>query len=443
MDPEPGAPGHRSWRPRSCRRNAAAGRFPARSPRPPPLPGPGRRTRRRSRASAPSGGAASPLVDRYVLARFLSALGLVLASALLISVVVDYADKLDEIARHHPSAHAVLGYYRYFLVSIGIQIAPFAVLLASLAGLGVLSKNNEDTAFRACGVSLTRLALPVLAAAVVAAALCFTIGEYIAPFAEQQESRYKNEIHGLPPDTGVRGHGERNWYLSDRGEIWHREEANSASTQLFGVSIFRFSPAFELVGRTAAREADWNDGAWRLRDGWTRQFGRSSDEPYRRFAEDTLPGDTPRALAAVRRRPEEMRFRELERLTRRLRSAGYATSGLETALQSKVAQPALLPVMALLAVPFAFRVGKRGTLAGIGVGSRLRDPRADRERLRDEARRGRGAPARPGGVVAEHPLRAGRGVLSDANAVLDLAALGTKIKKGSREGRPDVCLSSA
>jgi lipopolysaccharide export LptBFGC system permease protein LptF len=63
-----------------------------------------------------------------------------------------------------------------------------------------------------------------------------------------------------------------------------------------------------------------------------------------------------------------MRFRELEHLTRRLRAGGYPTGGLETALQTKIAQPAMLLVMALLAVPFAFRVGRRGALAGIGLG---------------------------------------------------------------------------
>ncbi|MCA1610645.1 MAG: LptF/LptG family permease [Acidobacteria bacterium] len=33
--------------------------------------------------------------------------------------------------------------------------------------------------------------------------------------------------------------------------------------------------------------------------------------------------------------------------------------------------PLLIPLMALLAVPFAFRIGKKGTLAGIGVGLAL------------------------------------------------------------------------
>ena len=333
---------------------------------------PGRRTRAAAvRLQRASGFRLLSLVDRYVLARFLTALGLVFASALLISLVVDYADKIDKVARNHPPGAAVFGYYRYFLVSIGLQIAPFAVLLATLAGLGVLSKNNEDTAFRASGVSLVRLGIPLLWASLVAAAVCFTVGEYVLPFAEQRQARFKNVIYGLPPETGVRTEGERNWYLSDRGEIWHRLETNKDSTQLFGVSIFRFSPAFELVGRTAAQSAAWNGSAWDLQKGWSRDFGPKAPEPYRAFADEIVAGDAPRALATVRRRPEEMRFRELERLTSRLHAGGFATAGLETALQSKIAQPALLPVMALLATPFAFRVGKRGTLAGIGLGLSL------------------------------------------------------------------------
>ena len=327
----------------------------------------GRRSRLAERSTHPAFRLLS-LVDRYVLARFLTALGLVLASAVLISLVVDYADKLDEVARHHPPASVVLGYYRYFLLSITITIAPFAILLATLAGLGVLSKNNEDTAFRASGVSLLRLSLPVLCAAAIAGVVCFTVGEYVLPFSEQRQQRFRNVIYGQPADAGLQSHGAHNWYLSDRGEIWHREEANPASTQLFGIAIFRFNPRFELVGRAAAHEATWTGDAWRLRLGWNRDFAPKAPKPYASFIEDTIPGDPPKALAAVRRRPEEMRFRELERLTRRLRSGGYVTAGLETALQSKLAQPAMLPIMALLAAPFAFRVGRRGTMAGIGVG---------------------------------------------------------------------------
>ena len=308
------------------------------------------------------------LADRYVLARVGAAFLLILASAVVITLVVDYADKLDEVARHHPSSTAVFGYYRYFLLSITMQIAPFAVLLATLAGLGTLSKNNEDTAFKASGLSLWRLSAPVVVAAGVAAVVAFSVGEYVLPFSEQRQERFRNEIYGRPPDAGGRGPGVSNWYLSEHDEIWHREEANAASNELFGVSVFTFDRQFRLVRRTAARDAVWSDGAWKFQNGWTRGFEKSAREPYRAFTEQTVSGDPPKALAAVRRRPEEMRFRELEHVTRRLKAGGFATAGLDTALQAKLAGPFLIPVMALLAVPFAFRIGRRGTLAGIGLG---------------------------------------------------------------------------
>ena len=310
------------------------------------------------------------LLDRYVLARFLSTLFFVFASAMLLSVVVDYADKLDEVTRHHPPFSAIVGFYRNFALSIAVQIAPFAVLLATLVGLGVLSKNAEDTAFKASGVSLWRLAAPVVVFVGLGAAAVFAIGEYVLPIAEQRQARFRNVIYGRPVDYGIRTSAERNWYLARDGRIWYREESVPARNALLGVSVFRFDPDFTLTGRTDARQAIWNEDRWTLKDGWDRAFDGSA-VPFRRFAEDPMPGDPPESVVASRRRPEEMRFRELESLTRHLRAGGYPTASLETALQAKLAQPALLPVMALLAVPFAFRVGRRGALAGIGVGLTL------------------------------------------------------------------------
>jgi LPS export ABC transporter permease LptG/LPS export ABC transporter permease LptF len=312
-----------------------------------------------------------PLVDRYVLARFFLALTLVLGSAILISVVVDYADKVDEVARHHPPASVLFGYYRYFVLSITIQIAPFVLLLATLVGLGLLSRSNEDTAFLASGVSLRRLAAPVLVVAGLAALACFAVGEYVLPFAEQRQERFRNVIYGRAPDFGTQSAAERNWYLARDGRIWFRQDTDPAHDTLHGVSVFEFDPRFRLVRRTEAREAKWRNDRWILRQGWIRSFPGGEDVPYRTFLEESLPGDPPRTLASGRRRPEEMRFRELQHLTRRLRSGGYATPSLETALYAKIAQPALLPIMALLAVPFAFRIGRRGALAGVGVGLSL------------------------------------------------------------------------
>lgn len=311
------------------------------------------------------------ILDRYVLARFVSLLMLISVSVLLLAVIVDYADHVDKIAKNRPPASVIAGYYRYFLLSIGLQIAPFVVLLATLSSLGILSKHNEDTAFKASGISLNRLGAPILVAAAIGAGLAWTIDESILPFAQERQMRYRNIIYGRPPDYGLRAPGERNWHYAADGKIWHCEESAPEKGLLVSPSVFEFNRDFELVRRDGAREAAWNGAAWLLRQGWTRRFGGPSETSYRPFLEERLPGDPPRAFAGEQRPPDQMRFRELQRSIQRLKASGYPTAELETALQAKLATPLLIPLMAALGLPFAFQIGKRGTLAGIGVGLAL------------------------------------------------------------------------
>jgi LPS export ABC transporter permease LptG/LPS export ABC transporter permease LptF len=308
------------------------------------------------------------ILDRYILRRFFLMLLLVSVSVLLLAVIVDYADHIDKIARNHPSASVLLGYYRYFLLSIGVQVAPFAVLLATLISLGILSKNNEDTAFRASGVSLHRLSVAILIAAGLGAVFQFTLGEYVLPFAEQRETRFRNIIYGRPPDYGLRSPAERNWHYESDGSIWHREASDPERGTQATPTVFEFGPGFELTRRIGAKQADWNGEAWVFRQGWVRTFGNAAETSYRTFLEERVAGDAPPAFTQEVRTPEQMRFRELQRYAERLRASGYPTGRLETALQTKLATPLLLPLMVLLAIPFAFRIGKRGTLAGVGVG---------------------------------------------------------------------------
>ncbi|HEV8118092.1 MAG TPA: LptF/LptG family permease, partial [Thermoanaerobaculia bacterium] len=59
------------------------------------------------------------ILDRYVLQRFLTVLFFAAVSVLLLAVIVDYAERVERIARNHPPTSAVLGYYRAFLLGIG------------------------------------------------------------------------------------------------------------------------------------------------------------------------------------------------------------------------------------------------------------------------------------------------------------------------------------
>src|SRR5262249_58044053 len=98
---------------------------------------------------------------RYVLQRFFTVLFFAAVSVLLLAVIVDYAERVDRIARNHPPTSAVLGYYRAFLLGIGAQIAPFVALISTLVCLGILSKSYEATAFPATRLSLHPIPSPI------------------------------------------------------------------------------------------------------------------------------------------------------------------------------------------------------------------------------------------------------------------------------------------
>ena len=65
--------------------------------------------------------------------------------------------------------------------------------------------------------------------------------------------------------------------------------------------------------------------------------------------------------------PDQMTYAQLRRYIATLRESGYAADELAVRLYQKTSWPALSIVMALIAMPFAFKVGKRGALYGIGI----------------------------------------------------------------------------
>ena len=62
-----------------------------------------------------------------------------------------------------------------------------------------------------------------------------------------------------------------------------------------------------------------------------------------------------------------MTFAQLRRYIETIRHAGYSAEKLAVQLWVKTSWPALSVVMALIALPFAFKIGKRGALYGIGI----------------------------------------------------------------------------
>lgn len=323
-----------------------------------------------SRPAALSGLGRFPTrLDRYVLAPFLAALAAIYATVAFLYVIVDYSDHADDILKRHISAAVVNSYYRALLLPIAVQILPFCVLLAALVALGSLSRHNEDTAFRASGVPLLRLGVPILFFAIAAGGAEYVCGEYFLPSANQRMHRELDRIKGRaerPPAAQTGGV----WVLGGDGyRIWNFDGYDPAARRLWHPSVFEFDRDYRMTRRVSGGSARWSGSGWVFESGWVRTFRGPVESLFQEYGESALvAGDPPRLFSSLRQRPDEMRYRALARYVSRLEKTGYPVATLATALAGKPASAAQTIVLALLAIPFAFTIGKRGALTGVGLG---------------------------------------------------------------------------
>ena len=82
------------------------------------------------------------------------------------------------------------------------------------------------------------------------------------------------------------------------------------------------------------------------------------------IALDETPDDFKRPVSEA----DKLNYAELERQIAELSRSGFDVLDLKIDLQNKLSFPLTCLVMALVGLPFAFSVGKRGALYGVAVG---------------------------------------------------------------------------
>ena len=102
--------------------------------------------------------------------------------------------------------------YLFFLIpQLIYKLLPISVLVAVLVTLGVMSKQNEVTAFRACGVSLYRLATPILVVSTLFSGGLFGFDFSYVPSANRKQDALRDEIKGRPKQTYL--NPDRKWIM--------------------------------------------------------------------------------------------------------------------------------------------------------------------------------------------------------------------------------------
>ncbi|HZT39531.1 MAG TPA: LptF/LptG family permease [Bryobacteraceae bacterium] len=328
-------------------------------------------------SSAPRGGGvkfplAPQILDAYVLNSFLFYLGVFLASFVLMFHVFTFFELLSDIIKNGIPMSQFLEYLFFLTPKLIYDFAPISVLVAVLITFGVFTKYNEVTAFKACGVSLYRLAVPILAASMFLSGGLFAFDHYYIPEANRRQDALRSIIKGHPAQTYYRP--DRKW-ISGRGDrIYYYKYFDTAQQIMAGVSVFEIDKnSFRLTRQIQAERAHWEPALnkWIFENGWSADI-----DGVKVIKFDDFSGQT-RTFAELNEPPSwfmkevkqyfQMNFQALAAYIRELQQSGFNTIALQVQYHKKFSVPLFAVIMALISIPFSFVAGTRGAMAGVGV----------------------------------------------------------------------------
>ncbi len=322
-----------------------------------------------------SRGAFPRILDEYVVREFLNTFLLVLSSFVMLMLVFTFFELVGDILRNRIPLYTVGAYLINLTPSMLYQIAPLAVLIAVLVTFGVLNRNSELIAMKATGISLYRLVIPIVSIAAILSVSLFLFDEFYLPQANRRQEALRSTIKGRPPQTFL--HPDQKWIFGqshpgEPGRIFYYQFFDPDDNEFANLSIFEFNPStFELSRRVFAARVFWNPSSrsWAFQNGWQRDIEGSSVTQYTEFKSAAFPEihEDPGYFKKENLQSQEMNFGQLDRYISDLRQSGFDTMRLRVALWHKLAYPLVAIVMAILAVPFALSMGRRGSLTGIAI----------------------------------------------------------------------------
>jgi len=310
------------------------------------------------------------MIDWHILRTFFSYFLLLLAGFVAIFDAFTLFDLLNDITRTHASTSVVAAYLRYLVPVMIYDLAPLAALVATLVTLAVLAKNNELTAFKASGISLYRVTLPLLVAGLMLAGGMFVLDDTYLPYANQKQDALRNEIKGKPPQTFYEP--THRWIFGAGARVYNYDFFDSDRDLFAGLNVFELDPAtFQMRRRIYAAQAHWEPalGAWVLENGWVRDFAGGTVTQYKTFRVTTF-GELSELPSYFKREvlpSSQMNWQQLGRYIAGLRQAGFDTARLSVEWQKKFSFPLIAVIIVFLGAPFAFLVGTRGAIGGISV----------------------------------------------------------------------------
>jgi lipopolysaccharide export system permease protein len=123
-----------------------------------------------------------PLIDRYILGKYLKNFLLWLVIIIVIVITFDVSEKLDDFIRNSaPTNEIIFKYYLNFIPNFFSLYGPLFVFISTLFFTSKMASNTEIVAILGSGISYKRMLRPYLHGACILALLILVVGNFVIP----------------------------------------------------------------------------------------------------------------------------------------------------------------------------------------------------------------------------------------------------------------------
>ncbi|MEE2877035.1 MAG: LptF/LptG family permease [Candidatus Neomarinimicrobiota bacterium] len=310
-------------------------------------------------------------IDTYVIRQFISLLGTSLLGFIVIFLVVDAVENIDKfIDAEVPKAIIAVYYFHSipWFISIGL---PMAVLVSTIFTVGLLSRRNELTAMKASGVSLYRIAMPLIVCSIIISGGSFFFEDQVVTTGNQKRRAIEKDYL---IKSRSRGYSSKNQEIFLRkSDIFHIaiDRYRPKTRKATGV-VIHFMDDGKLTKRIDARTMTWKEKEekWWLNTYAIRQFHPDGFETAVHFSRrDTLlaidfyPDDlTKRAIS-----PQEKNYLDLKSFIAELNENGVDTTRWKVNLYGKISFAFTNVIVVLFSFPLVAFKPKTGLAFGAGM----------------------------------------------------------------------------
>jgi LPS export ABC transporter permease LptG len=303
------------------------------------------------------------ILDRYIVKEVMSFVALAVSALTIMLIMETLFELMDMLINKKVAWPYIVKLLVYRLPAFLVVTFPISLLASSELAIGRLSTDGEITAMRAGGISIRRIIIPFLTAALAISILAFVINDYIVPEANHISQNIIREIvlKKGPPNI------KRNVFFRDaENRYFYINQFDEKNMLMQEIMIYEMTRE-KFPRMITAKKGTWVIDTWKLENGTIYNYDEEGKITYEMsFTNmDIMVKEDLQKFFKNQRTPQEMSSKELKEQINILKQAGADIKNFEVDFYMKYSIPFSGLIFVLLGVPLGLRVKKGSKATGI------------------------------------------------------------------------------